>query len=243
MTRTRKQSLIDEKASLQRRLKEIDTELVRINDAPGSVRRDPAAKTAVRTAKPAKATRPLREIVMNILGETNCMLNNTIIRQLYEARYQKNLAGSRLGSLSHDELVRKNTRNTTLFGLIHPIQLVGNNVMPIKNVWARSDWPREERVFTPCTDTLIHLRFLDWYLRMRNSNGYQYLKSPAFLRFAEGFIDYVGLKNAISIPINTVQARKTVVCEITRVEEIEASKYSELIFRVLLAHKRAKKKK
>jgi len=233
MTRTRQQSLLDEKASLQRRLREIDTELSQMGVLPashGNKQPQPPAPPQMK---------PLREIVLGMLGDTRCMLTNTVIRHLYEARYRKTLAGSRLGSLSHDELTRKNKRNTTLFGLVHPIQLVDGKAMPVKNIWARSDWPREERVFTPCTDSLIHLRFLDWYLGMRNSNGYHYLKSPGFLRFAEGFLEYTGLQTLIHQPINTIQARKIIASEISRLEEVEQSRYSDLIFRSLLAHKKS----
>lgn len=234
MAISRKESLEVEKESLLRRLREIETEL------GNSVTSGRPVDTSPPEARIRKPKKPLREIVIGMLSDTGCMLNNTIIRQLYETRFQKNLAGSRLGSLSHDEQVRKNLRNTTVFGLVHPIQLVDERILPVKNIWARSDWPVESRVMTPCTDMLLHLRFLDWYLRSRNSNSEHYLKSPAFVRFTEGMIDYVGLKHIIKPPFDTAQARKAVLNMAADLRSEEEEKYSGLIFKAVLAYKKSK---
>lgn len=242
MTHSRKQSLHDEKASLERRLHEIDAELMvleshEMNSAQGMNHR----QSVVRMGRPDRGKKALREIIIDLLSDVNYMLSNTIIRQLYEAKYQKGLSGSRLGTLSHDELSRKNKWNTTVYGLTHPIQLVDREIVHVKNIWARSDWPIERRLNTPLTTTLVNLNFVDWYLTTYDSRGHEYLKSPSMLRYAEGVVASLDLGDVITSPFDSTHAKKMIIQEIERVKNIEQEKYSSLKFKILSVHRQSKK--
>lgn len=242
MVRTRKQSLIDEKASLERRLKEIDAELSTFDKQQGSSSRGQGRrKQTAHTRQHDSGKRPLREVIIGMLSNVDYMLTNTMIRQLYEARYQKGLAGSRLGTLSHDELSRKNKWNTTIYGLTHPIQLVDREIVRVKNVWARSDWPIERRVYTPVTNMLVSLYFLDWHITTQDSRGYEYLKSPAMLRYVEGVVSSLDLGSLITPPFNYTHAKKMIIQEIERMKDIEQKKYSSLMFKTLSIHRQSRK--
>jgi len=239
MPRTRRQSLKDEKAALVRRLKEIDIELIKIDRASGEpFREGDKRKQGEKSGSP---TKPLRQIIIAMLSDVGYMLSNTVIRQLYEARYQKVLTGSRLGTLSQDELKRKNKWNTTVYGLTHPIQLVNKEILRVKNVWARSDWSVDKRAHLPTTEALINLHFLDWYITTKDSRGYEYLKSQVMQRYIDGVIINLNLAGVIRQPFDSMQAKKIIINEIERVNQMEEKEYSPLKFEILSAHKQSKK--
>jgi hypothetical protein len=244
MTVSRKKSLIDEKSALERRLREINEELEKIHydikplDKPNILERRVSINVQDETESPNK---PLRQIIIGMLTDVGYMLNNTTIRHLYEARFQKGLAASRLGTLSHDEINRKNKWNTTVYGLNHPIQLVEGETIHVKNIWARSDWTVNQRVFLPTTDKLMQLHFLDWYTSSSNSRRYKYLKSPIMLRFIEGLIHNLELSQYMKPPYESADEKKMIVQEISYAKELQEAKYSALAFKVLAAHKQAKK--
>lgn len=73
------------------------------------------------------------------------------------ARYDRNIPLTRFGTLAKDEttahLNRARPRTVWLcFGLTH------DRAEPIKRLWARSDWPLEERIVAPTTGRVQHLR-------------------------------------------------------------------------------------
>jgi len=244
MVRSRKQSLVDEKAALQRRLKEIDAELELIkfggktHDRPEIMQQRVSLKIKSDSSSRKK---PLRQIIIGMLSDVGYMLTNTTIRHLYEGRFQQGLAASRLGTLSIDEDKRKNKWNTTVYGLTHPIQLAENKIVPIKNIWSRSDWPINQRVYLPTTEKLIYLHFLDWYITASGSRQYKYLKSPIMLRYVEGVLSNLDLDSYIRPPYDSARAKKIVIQEITLTRELEKTKYSERAFKIIATHKQSKK--
>jgi len=242
MVRNRKQSLKDEKAALKRRLKEIEAELLSMEQVAMDVSRDKVRqKLAPSPAKSSSAAKPLRQIIIGMLSEVGYMMTNTTIRQLYEAKFQKTLSGSRLGTLSHDEQQRKNKWNTTVYGLTHPIQLVGKEILLVKNVWARSDWKLDKRVHLPTTEILINLHLIDWYISALDHRGYEYLKSPGMQRYMDGVMSNLELGEFLRQPFDTLHAKKMLMGEIERIKQQEETDYASLKFKTLTVHRQARK--
>jgi hypothetical protein len=242
MDRSRKQSLLDEKAAIEKRLKEINQELIEDDrlhmSNPRLSRRhiEPEPEDM-----PDSVDQPLRKILMDMLYEVDYMLTNDMIIQLYEARYEKELELSRLDRLSYDELHRKNALNTTIYGLTHPIRLFEDHVVRVKSIWVPSDWPVGERVYLPTTEKLINLHFLDWYITRYHSKSFQYLKSEAISRYVADIVSELELDEAIKAPYDSIQAKKITIQEIESTRKTEEEKFSNLAFRTLSAHQQAKK--
>lgn len=238
---SRKKSLLDEKAALQRRLREINEELEQMDY---SVDHKPLHSGRYRALPPdplpPSIDRPLREIIISMLSETGYMLSNTTIRQMYEAQFQQGLAASRLGTLSHDEEHRKNKQKTTVYGLTHPIQLVEGHVIPVKNIWARSDWPVDKRIYLPSTPRLLNLYFLDWYITVLSNKKHGYLKSQVMENYIKGVIVNLGLEAKIATPLKTAQVKRIAVQEIERAHDDEEKRHAKLRFKILAKHKKEK---
>jgi len=250
MVRNRRQSLKDEQAALKRRLKEIESELRSMGqtamEMPGKKIRRKASSPSLGSGgagavRAGANPRPLRQILIGMLSEVGYMMTNTSIRQLYEARYQKMLSGSRLGTLSYDEQRRKNKWNTTVYGLTHPIQLVGKEILLVKNIWARSDWKLDKRVYLPTTSTLMNLHLVAWYVSALDHRGYEYLKSPGMQRYMDGVISNLELGEFLRQPFNPLQTKKLLSAEIERILKIEEQEHSALKFKTLAIHRQARK--
>ncbi len=241
MPASRKKSLLDEKSALERRLREINDELHRMNHP---VDRNPLHsgrhKALPPDTLPPSVDRPLREIIISMLSETGYMLTNTSIRQLYEAQFQQGLAASRLGTLSHDEEHRKNKQMTTVYGLTHPIQMADKEITPVKNIWARSDWPLEKRIYLPSTPRLLNLYFLDWYITVLSNKKHRYLKSPVMENYIKGIVVNLGLNSKITFPFHTAQVKRIAVQEIERAHSEEEKQFGKLRFKILARHRKDK---
>ena len=135
----------------------------------------------------------------------------------------------------------KNRWNTTVYGLTHPIQLVGKEILLVKNVWARSDWKLDKRVYLPTTEMQINLHLIDWYITALNHRGYEYLKSPGMQRYMDGVMSNLELGEFLRQPFDTMQAKKLLVGEIERVKQREENDYSSLKFKTLTVHRQARK--
>jgi|GEM_PF-4430136 len=237
-----RQSLLTEKAKLERRLKEIEQELAEANRRRSNkLNQTQQLEEAEPSSLPDSIDKPLRQIIIGMLSDTGHMLTNTTIRYLYEARFHKTLQASRLGTLSYDELNRKNKWNTTVYGLTHPIQLLDGELIRVKNVWARSDWPINYRVYLPTTTKLLNLHFLDWYITTSESKPYRYLQSPLITQYIDDIVHNLGLEARIKPPFNSIQAKKITVQEIELTKELQEAKYSQLTFRTLAAHQKLRK--
>jgi len=237
-----RQSLLSEKAKLKRRLKEIEQELLETNRRLSSQTTRSQHQDAVEPdSLPGSIDKPLRQIIIGMLSDTGHMLTNTTIRYLYEARFHKTLQASRLGTLSYDELNRKNKWNTTVYGLTHPIQLLDGELIRVKNVWARSDWPVNYRVYLPTTSKLLNLQFLDWYITTSESKPYRYLQNSLITQYIDDIIHNLGLETRIKPPFNSIQAKKITIQEIELTKELQEARYSQLTFRTLAAHQKQRK--
>ena len=216
-----RQSLLTEKAKLQRRLKEIEQELAEANRRHSNrPNQSQHLAEAEPNSLPDSIDKPLRQVIIGMLSDTGHMLTNTAIRYLYEARFHKTLQAARLGTLSHDELNRKNRWNTTVYGLTHPIQLLDGELIRVKNVWARSDWPINYRVYLPTTTKLLNLHFLDWYITASESKPYRYLKSPLITQYIDDIVHNLGLEARSKPPFNSIHAKKITVQEIELTKEL-----------------------
>lgn len=241
MSASRKKSLLDEKAALERRLREIVDELSTMehpvdHNPLHSGRHRPLPPDPL----PPSVDKPLREIIIGMLSEAGYMLSNTTIRQMYEAQFRQGLAASRLGTLSYDEEHRKNKQKTTVYGLTHPIQLVDGEIIRVKNVWARSDWPLEKRIYLPSTPRLLNLYFLDWYITVLSNKKHRYLKSEVMENYIKGVVINLGLESRITYPFHTAQVKRVAVQEIEKAHADEEKQYSKLRFNTLARHRKEK---
>ena len=240
MSESFKQELLKEQARLKRRLKEIERELEEQDRQAAGSSKKVSSKPRV-THIPDSADKPLREIIIGMLSDVGYMMSNTSIRQVFEAKYNKSLLASRLNTLSHEELRGKNKWNTTVFGLTHPIQLIEKEVVHVKNVWARSDWTANDRVYLPITPRLLNLHFLDWYITSSSSKPYRFLQQPSIYKYIEHMVSNLDLESEIKPPYDSAQAKKTTVREIETARALIEKKYSHLVFKTLSAHRQAKK--
>jgi len=242
MNRTRKQSLLDEKSALEKRLKEINRELIGEDRRHISNPRLSRQHTAAYDDETSDSVdKPLRNFIIGMLNEVDYMLTNTAICHLYEARLHEKLELSRLDKLSYEELNRKNLFNTTVYGLTHPIHLFEDHIVRVKNIWVPSNWPVGERVFLPTTERLIDLHFLDWYITRSDSKPFKYLKSSIISGYIEEVIRQLELDEDIKPPYDSIQAKKITVKEIESAKQLEEDRFSNLAFRVLSAHQQSKK--
>jgi len=242
MDRNRKQSLLDEKSTLEKRLKEINQEL--IGEDRRHISNPRLSRQHIESDSdeiPDSVDRDLRDFILGMLSEVDYMLTNTAISHLFEAKLDEKLEPARLDKLSYDELNRKNILNTTVYGLTHPIRLFEDRIVHVKNIWVSSSWPVGERVFLPTTERLINLHFLDWYITRYDSKPFKYLKSPAVSQYMEEVISELELDEAIGPPYDSIQAKKVTVKEIESARQIEEEKFSNLAFRILSAHQQEKK--
>lgn len=243
MDEERRQSLLVEQAALERRLREIQDELNAVPPVE-MMKKSPAVDKydwfLQGGDEARRADGSLREIVIDMLSEVNHFLTNTMIRHLYEARFQKPLLGSRLGTLSHDEMMGRDKWHTTVYGLTHPIQLVEEDIVMVKNIWARSDWKINQRVYIPIYERLIQLKFLDWYFRVFGERKNKYLKSPVLVRYAEGLLTSLKIDVHDEGRFSVLRARVALVKEIEKEIAKEQTEYRNLIMKTLSVHRRNK---
>jgi hypothetical protein len=141
--------------TLQDRLRRLQSELDETIRALDRVERSqPAAAEG-----PVEATgrrRPVREIVLECLEDLGWPAYAREISLYAAARYGRELPPARFGSLSADE------RAAFLGGSVRPVWLCHGLAYErgdgIRRLWARSDWPLENRVVTPTSGRVQHLK-------------------------------------------------------------------------------------
>ena len=240
MSESTRKKLIKEQTRLKRRLKEIERELEEYDRQAASLPRKPHIKPRI-THIPDSPDKPLRKIVIGMLSDVGYMMSNTAIRHVYEAKYNKSMLASRLNTLSHDELKGKTRTNSNTPGLTHPIQLIEKEIVHVKNVWARSDWPANEKVYLPVTPRLLNLHFLDWYITSSSSKPYRFLQQANIYKYVEHMVHSLELDKDIKPPYDSAQAKKITIREIEAARALIEEKYSHLVFKTLSAYQQSKK--
>jgi hypothetical protein len=101
--------------------------------------------------------RPVRALVLDALEDLRWPAYTREIAHYCQARYGRELSPTRFGTLASDEIRSyvKGKRPQTVwlcFGL------TSTRGEAIRRLWARSDWPLEQRIVAPTTGRIQHLR-------------------------------------------------------------------------------------
>jgi hypothetical protein len=138
------EELLEQKAKLQDELRSLDQAIRhrrkehRQSSAPGTSR-----------------GRPVREAVLDVLDEFDCLAHSREITLYAQARYGRAISPTRFGTLSSDEQAAVRTGNPREVHLCHG--LTSERFEAIKRLWGRSDWPPWKRIVAPTTGRVQHL--------------------------------------------------------------------------------------
>jgi hypothetical protein len=111
-----------------------------------------------------KRGRPLREIVLDMLQESQCSLNSLLLASVIGPLHGRKVASTRFGTLSNDEAKSFDSSRARPVYLCHC--LTYDKGQAVKRFWARSDWPLSERVIGPMTGRLLFLKGAAWAINL-----------------------------------------------------------------------------
>jgi hypothetical protein len=116
-----------------------------------------AGQDGVRVATASRrAARTMRDLVLDALAEIGFTCYAQQLMLFIKARYGRELSPTRFGTLSVDE-ERAYCRGTSRpVWLCHGLTF--DRAEPVKRLWARSDWPLENRLVTPTFGRTQYLR-------------------------------------------------------------------------------------
>lgn len=139
-----------EEAELERRLIEV---------------REHRARLERRTRpRPADSGRPLREIVLDLLGDAKVPLNSLLIANVLRPLQDRTIPSTRFGTLANDEAKSFDSSRAKPVYLCHC--LTHDQGQAVKRFWARSDWPLEHRIIGPMSGRLLFLEGAAWTIRL-----------------------------------------------------------------------------
>jgi hypothetical protein len=141
-----------ERLALLEQLTKIERELAGISSGRGRPRTDVAPEP--------RRTRSLREVVLDQLHATGSMVYSQTIAQVFRAKFDRDLPSTRFGTLSSDEQKGFDSGRAKAVFLCHG--LTYDRGEAIKRLWARSDWPLENRIVAPTTGRVLFLRIAAW---------------------------------------------------------------------------------
>jgi hypothetical protein len=145
-----------EEAELERRLLELREQRARLE----------------RRARPraGDARRPLREIVLDLLGEARVPLNSLLIANVLRPLQGRSVPSTRFGTLSIDEAKSFDSSRPKPVYLCHCVTY--DEGQAVKRFWARSDWPISRRVLGPMSGRVLFLEGAAWVIRLaKAANG------------------------------------------------------------------------
>lgn len=157
MTRTERARLQKQREDLLSRLAELDRQLEESHEWSQN-------KPLPQSKRVRRGQRPLRDVCLDMLSDCGSMLYSQTIAQACRAYFGRDVPPTRFGSLSNDEeKAFANGRPRPVF-LCHGLTYDRGEAM--KRVWARSDWPLEERIVGPISGRIVFLRFAEWISRL-----------------------------------------------------------------------------
>lgn len=139
-----------EEAELERRLLEVRERRARLERRSGP--------------RPADGGRPLREIVLDLLGDANVPLNSLLIANVLRPLQDRTIPSTRFGTLSNDEAKSFDSSRAKPVYLCHC--LTHDQGQAVKRFWARSDWPLAVRIMGPVSGRLLFLEGAAWTIRL-----------------------------------------------------------------------------
>jgi hypothetical protein len=132
------------------------------------------------TPQPSRRGLPVREAILDALEELGVMAYSRELVLYVKARYGRDVAPARFGTLDKDEQnAFDNGRPKAVF-LCHGI--TSDRFEGIKRLWARSDWPLEARIVAPTTGRIQHLRITAQLCRIAKQEAVPFA-DPETLRF------------------------------------------------------------
>jgi len=139
-----------EEAELERRLIEVREHRARLE----------------RRARPRSADggRPLREIVLELLGDAKVPLNSLLIANVLRPLQDRTIPSTRFGTLANDEAKSFDSSRPKPVYLCHC--LTHDEGQAVKRFWARSEWPLEDRIIGPMSGRLLFLEGAAWTIRL-----------------------------------------------------------------------------
>ncbi len=139
-----------EEAALERRLAEVRERRAVLEQRSG--------------ARAPKATRPLRDIVMDLLQEAHCPVNSLLLASVIRPLLGRSIAATRFGTLSNDETSSYDSSRSRLVYLCHC--LTCDQGQAVKRFWARSNWPLADRIIGPMSGRILFLKGAAWTIEM-----------------------------------------------------------------------------
>lgn len=139
-----------EEAELERRLLELRKHRARLE-----------RRSRLRTAD---GGRPLREIVLDLLGDAKVPLNSLLIANVLRPLQDRTIPSTRFGTLSNDEAKSFNSSRARPVYLCHC--LTYDQGQAVKRFWARADWPLPDRIIGPMSGRLLFLEGAAWAIRL-----------------------------------------------------------------------------
>lgn len=114
--------------------------------------------------RPADGGRPLREIVLDLLGDARAPLNSLLIANVLRPLQDRTIPSTRFGTLSNDEAKSFDSSRAKPVYLCHC--LTHDQGQAVKRFWARSDWPLKLRIIGPMSGRLLFLEGAAWTIRL-----------------------------------------------------------------------------
>ncbi|WP_196259768.1 hypothetical protein [Pelagibacterium limicola] len=108
--------------------------------------------------------RPLREIVLDLLGDAMVPLNSLLIANVLRPLQDRTIPSTRFGTLSNDEAKSFDSSRAKPVYLCHC--LTHDQGQAVKRFWARSDWPLQNRIIGPMSGRLLFLEGAAWTIRL-----------------------------------------------------------------------------
>ncbi|TPN49486.1 hypothetical protein FJ976_17300 [Mesorhizobium sp. B1-1-9] len=142
-----------EEAELERRLLEVREHRARLE----------------RRSRPRTADggRPLREIILDLLGDAKVPLNSLLIANVLRPLQGRTIPSTRFGTLSNDEAKSFESSRAKPVYLCHC--LTYDQGQAVKRFWARSDWPLPDRIIGPMSGRLLFLEGAAWTIRLAHA--------------------------------------------------------------------------
>jgi len=147
--------LRQEEKELERRLAEVRSQL--------------SAKHQAASGARFIERRPLRELILDTLGEARTPLNSLLIASVFKPLYERDVPATRFGTLSADEQRSFDSSRPRPVYLCHC--LTHDRGQAMKRFWARSDWPLEDRIIGPMTGRVLFLKGAEWVIQLASAAG------------------------------------------------------------------------
>jgi hypothetical protein len=117
-----------------------------------------------RSVRPGRAERSLRDVMIDLLAESEVPLNSLLIASMMQALYGRTVPSTRFGTLSIDEQKSYCSNRVRPVYLCHC--LTYDEGVAVKRFWARSDWPLQDRLIGPMTGRVLFLKSAIWTIEI-----------------------------------------------------------------------------